>query len=207
MVAYIARARMPIRQAAAARQLWIQDLSKVCEAIRSSPTQLILERAGEVGSKHEPAFRDALSMAQGLTPPPACEVCHDALIGWLTSLHAACLALMDARRLKDRSLLGSFRENLSQARRQAATLAAERAKLFTVWQLKVRPGIQRRRARPTADAPHADESPDTDERSASVSPPPTRSGRRAAQGGPQRARPRGTPQACARAPQQRRRAS
>src|SRR5205823_13993620 len=113
VVAYIARARLPIRQAATARQLWIQDLSKVYEAIRTSPTGLILEKAGEVGYKHEPAFRDALSGAQGLTPPPPCEPVHDALIGWLTSLHSACLSLIDARRLKDRSLLGNFRENLS----------------------------------------------------------------------------------------------
>src|SRR6266508_2070232 len=49
VIAYVARARLPIRQAATARQLWIADLSKVYEAIRTSPTALILERAGEVG--------------------------------------------------------------------------------------------------------------------------------------------------------------
>ena len=80
--------------AATARQLWIQDLSKVYEAIRSSPTGLILERAGEVGYRHEPAFREALSRAQALPPPPPCEAVHEALVGWLTSLHAACLSLI-----------------------------------------------------------------------------------------------------------------
>ena len=157
VVICIARARVPIRQAAAARQVWIQDLSKVYEAIRTSPTGLILERAGEVGYRHEPAFREALSLAQALTPPPPCEAVHDALIGWLTSLHAACLSLMDARRLRDRSLLGNFRENLSQARRQAADAGAERANLFTVYRLRVRPTIQRRHPRATADAPRAGE--------------------------------------------------
>jgi len=168
VVIYIARARVPIRQAAAARQVWIQDLSKVYEAIRTSPTGLILEKAGEVGWRHEPAFREALSQAQALTPPPPCEAVHDALVGWLTSLHAACLALIDARRLRDRSLLGNFRENLSQARRQAAVLGSERAKLFTVYRLRVGPTIQRRRPRPTADAPQAGDLPEVDERSASV---------------------------------------
>lgn len=147
VIAYVARARVPIRQAATTRQLWIQDLSKVYEAIRTSPTQLILEKAGEVGFKHEPAFRDALSLAQSMEPPPACESVHAALIGWLTSLHAACLSLIDARRLKDRSLLGNFREHLSQARRQAAALASERARLFVDYQLRVRPSINRRRPR------------------------------------------------------------
>jgi hypothetical protein len=139
VVAYIARARVPIRQAAAARQAWIGDLSKVYEAIRTSPTGLILEQAGQVGHQHEPAFRGALSLAQGLTPPAPCEAVHDALLGWLTSLHAACLALIDARRLRDRSLLGNFRENLSQARRQAARLGAERASLFTIYRLRLAP--------------------------------------------------------------------
>jgi hypothetical protein len=180
-VTYIARARVPIRQAAAARQLWIQDLSKVYEAIRSSPTQLILERAGEVGYKHEPAFRDALSLAQGLTPPAPCEPVHDALIGWLTSLHAACLALIDARRLKDRSLLGNFRENLSQARRHAALLASERAKLFNVYQLRVKPSIQRRRPRPNAASPTVEDEAPSDERAASAQSDEPRQARR--QGG------------------------
>lgn len=148
VVTYIARARVPIRQAAAARQLWIGDLSKVYDAIRTSPTHLILERAGEVGFRHEPAFRDALSLAQAIDPPPEAETVHAALIGWLTTLHAACLALIDARRLKDRSLLGNFREHLSQARRHAAALAAERAALFTDYQLRFRPTIKARRARP-----------------------------------------------------------
>ncbi len=162
VIAYVARARVPIRQAATARQLWIADLSKVYEAIRTSPTQLILEKAGDVGLKHESAFRDALSLAQSLEPPPACEAVHAALVGWLTSLHAACLALIDARRLKDRALLGTFREHLSQARRQAATLAAERAKLFVDYQLKVRPSIGRRRQRPTGGEPAEEqESPET----------------------------------------------
>jgi hypothetical protein len=147
VIAYVARARVPIRQAATARQLWIADLSKVYEAIRTSPTQLILEKAGEVGFKHEPAFRDALMLAQSIEPPPSCEAVHAGLIGWLTSLHAACLSLIDARRLKDRSLLGNFREHLSQARRHAAVLAGERAKLFVDYQLKVRPTISRRRPR------------------------------------------------------------
>jgi hypothetical protein len=144
VVIYVARARVPIRQAAAARQLWIQDLSKVYEAIRTSPTGLILEKAGEVGYRHEPAFREALARGQALTPPPPCEAVHEALIGWLTSLHAACLALIDARRLRDRSLLGNFREHLSQARRQARELGEERARLFDVYRLRVRPTIQRR---------------------------------------------------------------
>ena len=157
MIAYTARARVPIRQAATARQLWIADLSKVYEAIRTSPTQMILERAGEVGFKHEPAFRDALSLAQSIEPPPACESVHASLVGWLTSLHAACLALIDARRLKDRSLLGTFREHLSQARRHAAALAAERARLFVDYQLKVRPSINRRRPRAGAEGGEAEE--------------------------------------------------
>jgi hypothetical protein len=190
VVAYIARARLPIRQAAAARQLWIQDLSKVYEAIRSSPTGLILEKAGEVGYKHEPSFRDALSAAQGLTPPLSCEPVHDALIGWLTSLHSACLSLIDARRLKDRSLLGNFREHLSQARRQAALLASERSRIFTVYQLRVRPSIQRRRPRPTADAPVGDES-EADERSASAPRPSRRPPNGPARGQGNRPRPRG----------------
>jgi hypothetical protein len=148
VITYVSRARIPTRQAAALRLLWIADLSKVYEAIRNSPTQLILERAGDVGQTHEPAFRDALSQAQSLEPPPQCEVAHDALVNWLTSLHSACLALIDARRLKDRSLLGTFREHLSQARRHAAALAAERSTLFTDYRLRVKPGLSRRRARP-----------------------------------------------------------
>src|SRR5687768_9672936 len=70
VVLYISRARIPVRQAAAARTVWIADLSKVYEAIRTSPTEMILERAGDVGMRHEEAFRDALSMAQGIEPPP-----------------------------------------------------------------------------------------------------------------------------------------
>jgi hypothetical protein len=152
VVVYIARARVPVRQAAAARQVWIRDLSKVYEAIRTSPTGLILEKAGEVGYQHEPAFREALSLAQALTPPSPCEAVHEALIGWLTSLHAACLALIDARRLRDRSLLGSFRENLGQARRQAANLVAERARLFTVYRLRLSPRPAPPQTRSRSDA-------------------------------------------------------
>ena len=145
VIAYIHRVRVPIRQAAAARQVWIADLGKVYEAIRTSPTQLILEKAGEVGYNHEPSFRDALSLAQSIEPTIECLAVHEALVGWLTSLHSACLSLMDARRLKDRSLLGSFREHLSTARRQAATLAAEREELFSSYRLNIRPTIKAKR--------------------------------------------------------------
>ena len=145
VIAYIHRVRVPIRQAAAARLIWISDLGKVYEAIRTSPTQFILEKAGEVGYNHEPAFRDALSIAQSIEPTVECLAVHEALVGWLTSLHSACLALMDARRLKDRSLLGSFREHLSTARRQAGTLAAERELLFSSYRLNIRPTIKAKR--------------------------------------------------------------
>jgi hypothetical protein len=168
VVLYIARARVPIRQAAAARQIWIQDLSKVYEAIRTSPTLLILERAGEVGYRHEPAFREALSRGQALTPPAPCEAVHEAMVGWLTSLHAASLSLIDARRLRDRTLLGPFREHLGEARRQASLLGEERKILFDVYRLRVRATVQRRRPRPLASSPLAGETPEPDERSASV---------------------------------------
>ena len=145
VIAYIRRVRVPIRQAAAARQVWIADLGKVYEAIWTCPTQLILERAGEVSYNHEPSFRDSLSIAQSIEPTIECLAVHEALVGWLTSLHSACLALMDARRLKDRSLLGSFREHLSTARRQARTLAAEREVLFSSFRLNIRPTIKAKR--------------------------------------------------------------
>jgi hypothetical protein len=134
---YMTRVRAPIRQAATVRQLWIADLSQVYEAIRTTPTEIILERAGDIGMRYEEAFREALSQAQGITPPPECEDVHQALVNWLTHLHAACLSLMDARRLKDRSMLGMFRERLGQARRHAQTLALLRNQLVIVYKLRV----------------------------------------------------------------------
>ncbi len=146
VVLYISRARVPIRQAAATRQAWIQDLGKVYEAIRTSPTEMILERAGEVGMRHEEAFRDALSMAQSLEVPAEVEVAHEALVQWLTNLHSSCLALIDARRLKDRSMLGMFRERLGQARRQAVQLTQARDDLFTDYRLRLDPNLKRKKA-------------------------------------------------------------
>src|SRR5688572_17112899 len=145
VVLYIARARIPVRQAAAARTVWIADLSKVYEAIRTSPTEMILERAGDVGMRHEEAFRDALSLAQAIEPPSETEEVHQSLVNWLTNLHSACLALMDARRLKDRSMLGTFRERLGQARRHAAALAEARNRLFEDYQLRIDPQIKKKK--------------------------------------------------------------
>jgi hypothetical protein len=145
VVLYIARARIPVRQAATARQVWIADLSNVYEAIRTSPTAMILERAGDVGMKHEEAFRDALSLAQAIDPPPETEDVHQALVNWLTNLHSACLALMDARRLKDRAMLGTFRERLGEARRHAAALAQARNQLFVDYHLRIDPTIRKKR--------------------------------------------------------------
>jgi hypothetical protein len=139
VVQYMRRVRVPIRQAVTVRQLWIADLNQVYEAIHNSPTELILERAGDVGMRYEEAFRDALSQAQGIQPPRECEEVHHALVSWLTHLHAACLSLMDARRLRDRSLLGLFRERLGLARRNAQTLALLRNQLVAVYKLRIEP--------------------------------------------------------------------
>jgi len=146
VVLYMRRVRAPIRQAATVRQLWIADLNQVYEAIRTSPTEMILERAGDVGMRYEEGFREALSLAQAIQPPRECEEVHHALIGWLTHLHAACLSLMDARRLKDRSMLGIFRERLGQARRHAQTLALLRNQLVTVYKLQIDPTIRKSQA-------------------------------------------------------------
>ncbi len=156
VVAYVARSRVPLRQVVAARQKWLVDLSKVYEAIKDSPTQLVLERAGAVGENHEPVFRDALLLTQSIEPPPEVEGVHAALVGWITALHAACLALIDARKLKDRAMLGRLREQLGQARKHSATLVAERAELFTAYRLNVRPAVQRpKRDAETASSPPA----------------------------------------------------
>jgi hypothetical protein len=174
VVLYISRARIPVRQAAAARTVWIADLSKVYEAIRTSPTEMILERAGDVGMRHEEAFRDALSLAQGIEPPPEVEDVHQALINWLTNLHSACLALMDARRLKDRSMLGMFRERLGHARRHAAALAAARNQLFEDYQLRIDPQIKKKKDAETETPAAAEPAPAPPQRK----PVPIRSARR-----------------------------
>jgi hypothetical protein len=150
VVVYVARARLPIRQAAAVRQAWLADLSKVYAQIATRPTGLVLEKAGAVGAKHEPGFRDALAFAQSIDPPLEAEHAHAALVGWLTCLHAACLALMDARKLRDRSLLGNFRDQLGFARRLAVVLVQERSALFTAYRVTIRPTIKPKRAAPPA---------------------------------------------------------
>src|SRR5438105_284189 len=80
LIIYVSRARVPIRQAAAARQLWIADLGKVYEAIRTSPVPVVLEKAGDVGFRYEPSFREALSAAQSIEPPPEADEMHQALV-------------------------------------------------------------------------------------------------------------------------------
>jgi hypothetical protein len=145
VIAYVAHARVPIRQAAAVRQAWLADLSKVYAQIATSPTGLVLDRAGAVGAAHERGFRQALALAQAIDPPAEAEHAHSALVGWLTCLHAACLALIDARKLRDRTLLGNFREQLGYARRLASVLVKERGALFTAYRLTVRPSIKAKR--------------------------------------------------------------
>ena len=159
LLVYVMRARVPIRQAAAARQLWIADLGKVYEAIRTSPIPVVLERAGDAGFRYEPAFRESLSLAQSIEAPPEAEELHQALVDWLTATHGACLALMDARRLKDRSMLGTFRERLGLARRHAATLATLRAEIFTLYQLRVQPQVKAKRAAPAVTDESAEQQP------------------------------------------------
>src|SRR5690349_20012856 len=175
VIAYVAQARVPIRQAAAVRQAWLADLSKVYAQIATSPTGLVLERAGAVGAAHEPGFRVALAIAQAIDAPPEVEHAHAALVGWLTCLHAACLALIDARTLRDRALLGNFREQLGYARRLAAVLVRERGALFNAYQLTVRPSIKARRAPPPSEA---DEAPPRRGETTALSrrEPPTRGG-------------------------------
>lgn len=188
MVAYVAQARVPIRQTAAVRTAWLHDLGKVYAAIASAPTQVVLEQAGRVGEDHEPAFREALALAQAIETPPEAEACHAALVGWITALDSACLALMDARKLKDRSLLGSFREQLGKARRCAVQLVDERRTLFATWKLAVRPTIQRRVPRAQPEAEPESETPSAQPRRGAPKPgnaqrPPGKGGQRRRTGG------------------------
>src|SRR5919201_2073221 len=111
---------------------------------RRRATGLVLEKAGAVGARHEPGFREALACAQAIEPPPEAQRAHAALVGWLTCLHAACLALMDARKVRDRSMLGNFREQLGYARRLAAVLVKERGALFAAYRVTIRPSIKAR---------------------------------------------------------------
>jgi hypothetical protein len=99
VIAYVARSRVPLRQVVTLRQQWLVHLGKVYESIANSPTEKVLELAGQVGENYEPGFRDALMLAQAIEPPPECEAVHAAMVGWMTSLHSACLALLDARKL------------------------------------------------------------------------------------------------------------
>src|SRR5438552_2210485 len=47
VVAYVSQARTPIRQAAAVRSAWLADLGKVYAEIASSPTGMVLDKAGQ----------------------------------------------------------------------------------------------------------------------------------------------------------------
>ncbi|TAK20459.1 MAG: hypothetical protein EPO26_17960 [Chloroflexota bacterium] len=208
VIAYIGRARIPTRQAAAGRQAFIADLSKVYEAIRTSPTEMILERAGDVGNKHEEAFRDSLSHAQGIEPPAECEDVHNALVQWLTNLDSACLALMDARRLKDRSMLGTFRERLGQARRQAAALSVFRNQLFTDYRLRLDPTIKRHKpSEPTTEGAAVEAAPTEAQKPTALASVPVRGRRGARRGRGRLVRREYSPESRLRMPGQERRAS
>jgi len=173
VIAYVARSRVPLRQVVTLRQQWLIQLGKVYESIANSPTEKVLELAGQVGENFEPGFRDALMLAQAIEPPPECEVVHAAMVAWMTSLHAACLALLDARKLKDRSMLSELREQLGQARKHSAALLAARTELFAAYSLNVRPTIQKRKTRPAADVPPLATTDESDEEAETPRPPPT----------------------------------
>lgn len=148
VIAYVARSRVPLRQIVALRQQWLIQLGKVYESIANSPTAKVLELAGQVGENYEPGFRDALMLAQSIEPPPECETVHAAMVAWITSLHSACLALLDARKLRDRSMLSQLREQLGLSRKHSSALLAARTELFAAYRLNVQPTLQKRRKRP-----------------------------------------------------------
>lgn len=184
VIAYVARSRVPLRQIVTLRQQWLVQLGKVYESIASSPTDKVLELAGQVGENYEPGFRDALMLAQSIEPPPECEGVHASMIGWMTSLHSACLALLDARKLKDRSMLSQLREQLGQSRKHSSALLAARTELFAAYRLNVRPNLQKRKARAEAAAESAtDETEESAEEPRRPAPPPSRSRARLAAAG------------------------
>jgi hypothetical protein len=172
VIAYVARSRVPLRQVVTIRQQWLVQLGKVYESIASSPTDKVLELAGQVGENYEPGFRDALMLAQSIEPPPECEAIHAAMIGWMTALHSACLALIDARKLKDRSMLSQLREQLGAARKHSSALIHGRAELFQDYRLNLRPTVQKRKPKATrADAPAEDTDAEPAERPRQAAPP------------------------------------
>jgi hypothetical protein len=142
VVAYIRLVRNPIRLTTETRRDWMVELGKLYETIRNSPTPLVLDRAGDIGSRFQARFHDPLVTVQGLEPPPECEKLHHALVGWMTALEAACMALSDARRFKDRAQLGVFRERLGEARTVGAEANLERGTLIKEYKL-LPPSIKR----------------------------------------------------------------
>lgn len=135
VIAYVRLVRNPIRLTTEARRDWMVELGKLYETIRNSPTALVLDRAGEIGERFQARFHEPLVTVQGQEPPTECEKLHHALVGWMTALEAACMALSEARRFKDRSHLGVFRERLGEARTLGAEANLERATMVKEYKL------------------------------------------------------------------------
>ncbi len=135
VIAYLRMARNPIRLTTEARRDWFVDLGKLYETIRTAPTQQVLEKAGEIGIKFQPRFREPLAFIQGMEAPPECQEIHEALIGWISTLESACVALERGRMLKDRAQLGVFRERLNEARGLGKQASTERAALISNYKL------------------------------------------------------------------------
>jgi len=156
VAAYLAGARRSCGEAAEARRRWLADMNAVYAAIPTSPVPRTLDRAGQVGRRHEPALREALAGARALPAPPEAEAVHAALLAWVSALYGACLALSNVHSGRDRDGLRMLRERLGEARQHSAALAAGWCDLVAKYGLRDRAVVRAARVGFVPAPPDAD---------------------------------------------------
>lgn len=146
---YLAAVKELVERATASRQIWIRQIGKVSQAIKSGD-ELAPVEAGVVGADQAERFRKLREELDALKPPHACEPCHLAVVSWLEKQIAACEVMVEIGQTRDVGLMRQASGLLAEGRIDTARFRAEYTNLVGALQehLKARrPAAKPKRVR------------------------------------------------------------
>ena len=121
---YLAGVKELVERANGSRQLWIRQIGKVSQAIKEND-ELAPVEAGVIGNDQAERFRKFREELNALHPPPACEACHMAVVGWLEKQIAACEVMIEIGETRNVELMRQTSGLLAEGRIDTARFKAE----------------------------------------------------------------------------------
>lgn len=148
VAAYLRNLRPVLDSSTAARKSLVRDVGMLIEQARAGERDVVIETAERVGREQADALQRIRLRLSPIEPPPVCETCHLAVIGWLDKQIAACEALTGVSVSGDLSRLREAQGLLAEARGDAHRFVSEYERLLTELKGRLAAARESRRAQP-----------------------------------------------------------